>query len=227
MNESVPPTFFFSGPTKTVVAYGRGQIFRGALGQRETWLPDLTSYLRRSKSKPDRLVVGAVPFSPDANIHLFCPIRSEAAVRRRDYEPVLSSCHRPPASRTHPLVHTSDIEFVDAVGRTTQAIATGDLKKVVLSRAKDIPLSIVPDLGRVLDKLRSANPYSFTYALDLDRHANATLPATLIGVSPELLLSRRGRRVVTVPMAGSVPRAANSAEDDARVERFGLLSNIC
>ncbi|WP_345714200.1 isochorismate synthase, partial [Kineococcus glutinatus] len=45
-------------------------------------------------------------------------------------------------------------------------------------------------------------------------------PSWLVGASPELLLRRRGREVVSVPLAGSQPRSADPAVDAARARRL-------
>jgi isochorismate synthase len=40
----------------------------------------------------------------------------------------------------------------------------------------------------------------------------------LLGASPELLVRRRGERLVSLPLAGSIPRAADPVEDRQRAE---------
>lgn len=91
------------------------------------------------------------------------------------------------------------------------------LKKVVLSRSLTLDARL--DLAALLRRLAGRNLLGYTFAIDL-----ADAPGqrrTLIGASPELLLARYGRQVVSHPLAGSIPRSADAAEDQRRAE--GLL----
>jgi isochorismate synthase len=111
---------------------------------------------------------------------------------------------------------TSVSGAVDAIGR-------GALRKVVLARAKDVCLQEPPNVARLLGELRAKNPHGFTFAVSLPQ-APGLSPGkghrTLVGASPELLLSRRGALVVSAPLAGSVPRSPNAAEDEQRAARL-------
>ena len=49
---------------------------------------------------------------------------------------------------------------------------------------------------------------------------------TLIGASPELLVSRNGMQVISNPLAGSRPRSEDSAEDKRRAEELLFLQKI-
>ncbi len=60
--------------------------------------------------------------------------------------------------------------------------------------------------------LRRANPSPFMYLLDL--HDSDGQPVSIIGSSPEALVTVRQGTVVTHPIAGSRPRGASPEEDD-------------
>ncbi len=87
----------------------------------------------------------------------------------------------------------------DAVAR----IVSGPLAKVVLARHVVVTADRAFDRRRVLERLRQGDPTSFTYAV-----------GGFVGASPELLVRRRGNRVVSRPMAGTATRGATPADDD-------------
>src|SRR5699024_4327804 len=61
--------------------------------------------------------------------------------------------------------------------------------------------------------LRHSNPSPFMYLLNL--HDDAGQPASIIGSSPEALVTVRSGEVVTHPIAGSRPRGATPEADDS------------
>ncbi|MDQ6796969.1 MAG: isochorismate synthase [Actinomycetota bacterium] len=89
----------------------------------------------------------------------------------------------------------------DAVAR----IVSGPLAKVVLAREVVVDADRAFDRRDILERLRQGDLASFTYAV-----------GGFIGASPELLVRRRGNRVVSRPMAGTAVRGATPA-DDARM----------
>jgi menaquinone-specific isochorismate synthase len=92
-----------------------------------------------------------------------------------------------------------------AVDRALELIARGPLAKVVLAREVVVEADAPFAVGSVLDRLRRSQPSSFTYAA-----------GEFVGASPELLVRRRGARVLSRPMAGTVRRGA-TADDDERL----------
>jgi len=90
----------------------------------------------------------------------------------------------------------------DAVAR----IASGPLAKVVLARQIVVDADRAIDRRVVLDQLRIGDPTSFTYAV-----------GGFVGASPELLVRRRGDRVLSRPMAGTATRGITPADDERMV----------
>ena len=97
-------------------------------------------------------------------------------------------------------------EWTAAVEEAVTRIASGPLVKVVLARQVEVVVDGVIDRHAVLDRLRRADPASFTYAV-----------GEFVGASPELLVRRRGTRVTSRPMAGTATRGATAADDEALV----------
>jgi anthranilate synthase component 1 len=96
--------------------------------------------------------------------------------------------------------------FSDAVRRAKDYIASGDAYQVVLARRLDCPLEAEP--FTVYRALRTINPSPYLFYLRLG-------PTTIVGSSPEVLVRVEGDRVEERPIAGTHPRGATEAEDQA------------
>jgi menaquinone-specific isochorismate synthase len=79
-----------------------------------------------------------------------------------------------------------------AVRDALRAIDDNELTKVVLARSVQVEADRPFDVPGVLARLRSQQPGCFVYAAD-----------GMVGASPELLVARFGRHVVSRPMAGT------------------------
>jgi len=96
--------------------------------------------------------------------------------------------------------------FESAVERSLEYIRAGDIMQVVLSQRLAIPFTAAPlDLYRAL---RTLNPSPYMYFLDMkDFH--------IVGSSPEILVRLEDGLVTVRPIAGTRPRGATEAEDQA------------
>ncbi|OGI38462.1 MAG: anthranilate synthase component I, partial [Candidatus Muproteobacteria bacterium RBG_16_64_10] len=96
--------------------------------------------------------------------------------------------------------------FEKAVGKSLEYIRAGDIMQVVLSQRLTIPYAAAPlDLYRAL---RTLNPSPYMYFMDLgDLH--------IVGSSPEILVRLEDGQVTVRPIAGTRPRGATEAEDQA------------
>ena len=116
---------------------------------------------------------------------------------------------RAPAARR--LVVTSvrnPVAWTAAVETAAKRLRAGHAAKVVLAREVVARGDGVVSAGMVVRSLRAAYPSCFIY---LVTGADGTAFA---GASPELLVRRSGGHAYAQPMAGSVARGANEAEDD-------------
>lgn len=100
-----------------------------------------------------------------------------------------------------------DAAYERLVLRAKEYILAGDVFQVVLSRRFRVPCPASP--FAVYRALRMVNPSPFMFYLQHDGHAVA-------GSSPERLVRTYGRRVETMPIAGTRPRGTGA--DDARLE---------
>ncbi|GAA1236514.1 isochorismate synthase [Prauserella halophila] len=114
----------------------------------------------------------------------------------------------PAAVRAVPDPHV----HADAVSTARTQLAVRDLRKVVLARALDVDFAHDVPVASIVRNLILDHSHGYVFAADLPGGR------TLLGASPELLVSRRGGHVVAHPHAGSMPRAAESAADAANAE---------
>ncbi|MEJ2860948.1 isochorismate synthase [Actinomycetospora flava] len=201
---------------------GEGSWFSGPQGAlltrgTRTRLPsgDADAVLRRLRELGgSALAVGALPFDPAAPAHLVVPEHVERAdplgavlVAGPGSTPVAGTARPVPA----PAVYESMV--AEALAR----MATGALDKVVLARALEVVADGPVDPVPMLRELARRDPRSYLFAVDLPPARPGTA-RTLLGASPELLLSRRGTTVTANPLAGSAARSPDPEEDRRRGE---------
>jgi anthranilate synthase component 1 len=107
------------------------------------------------------------------------------------------------------FVHDSETagpreEYEDAVRRAKEHVLDGDIYQGVISRTRELWGEVDP-LG-FYRALREVNPSPYMYLLG---HGDLTV----VGASPETLVSVRGREVVANPIAGTCPRGSSPVED--------------
>ncbi len=149
------------------------------------------------------LVAGALPFRPDRPARLVAPARTfRVPTDERAPGSPAPWTGRGLSMRAEPSLESYRRGVAEAVRR----IESGAFEKVVLARSLVVRAARPWDAVALLRRLRAADPESYTYSVpDGD--------AVLVGASPELLVSRRGREVRTNPLAGSAPRTGDPAAD--------------
>ncbi|WP_346763091.1 anthranilate synthase component I [Brevibacterium sp. S111] len=100
--------------------------------------------------------------------------------------------------------------YLDGVEQAKRKIVEGEIFQVVVGQRFDTPCAADP--LSVYRMLRHSNPSPFMYLLNL--HDDAGAPVSIIGSSPEALVTVRSGEVVTHPIAGSRPRGATPEADD-------------
>ncbi|PYP12230.1 MAG: anthranilate synthase component I [Gemmatimonadetes bacterium] len=97
-------------------------------------------------------------------------------------------------------------EFERDVAKIREYIGAGDVFQAVLSRRQVVPGAVDP--LRLYRYLRALNPAPYLFYLALD-------DVTFVGSSPEVLVRVEGSEVTVRPIAGTRPRGATPAEDEA------------
>ncbi len=200
---------FLASPTRTLLAHGaRHRVPHGTGGLGERAAEAIAAARDAGVARP--VVVGAVPFRADEPAALVVPEAVRWAPPLRQ-DPLIALPGPEPAGaadwRVSPVPDTGTYE--KAVGEAVARLERGELRKVVLARTLELRSArgAEPDVPAMLQRLARRDPGGYTFALP-------TGPGrTLLGASPELLVSRRGRHVVANPLAGSAPRSADVAED--------------
>lgn len=160
-------------------------------------------------------LIGAVPFSPEDAACLWIPEQIVLAPGRslspspidgrRGVAVALAPKMQPVPEPEHYRRNVTD---------ALKWITDGTLEKVVMSRSLRIASEV--SIPALLGALRARNQSGYTFAMDLA--CTGTQGRSLIGSSPELLLSKRGGRIVSNPLAGSIARAADPLEDQHRAQ---------
>ncbi|KUP97720.1 isochorismate synthase [Thermobifida cellulosilytica] len=169
------------------------------------------------------VAVGALPFDRDAPAHLVVP---ETVRRGPAPEPAAAPAPRrsplPGAWKAVPVPDPADhaTAVKRAITLMTDPVAP-ELRKVVLARCLKLTGTCAADVAAVVANLVRADPVGFTFAADLPSRDAA--PRTLVGASPELLVAKHGRSVVSHPLAGSAPRHPDPVQD--REQAAALLSS--
>jgi anthranilate synthase component 1 len=102
-------------------------------------------------------------------------------------------------------------DYLTAVEKAKEYIAAGDIFQVVLSQRFEVDLPTPP--FEVYRALRIVNPSPYMYYLKMP-------DATIVGASPEMLVRVRDRDIEYRPIAGTQPRGAGVAEDEALAEKL-------
>ena len=168
--------------------------------------------------RPDRDPSG--PWSGFPALLLRVPALAVTRVRGRTFataaaagaEALLELTHtgvRAPAARRLEVTPVRNpMAWTAAVETAAKRLRSGAAAKVVLAREVVARGDGVVSAGMVTRALRAAYPSCFTY---LVTGADGTAFA---GASPELLVRRSGIRAYSQPMAGSVARGTNDADDE-------------
>jgi len=195
-------SFALEGPRGAVLATGRrSQLERGPLS---TLADRADAFFARSDTSGPAVLVGALPFDPEAADHFYQP----AQWRR---ETLSGPTGAPARMRGLSLVATPDRPaYRDLVARLLRRMEADSpsgkpLEKVVLSRSLAIETAAEIDPFALYARL--AGDPDVTRFLTPLPNGPAGLPRHLVGATPELLVARRGAEVTSFPLAGSRPRA--------------------
>ncbi|MFY4719791.1 isochorismate synthase [Streptomyces sp. LaBMicrA B280] len=162
-------------------------------------------------------MVGAAGFRPDGDAGLLVP-----AVVRRAGAPSALATHLPeprPGTGWTVRPRPEPGGYTAAVSRALELIGDGELSKVVLARSLELTGGHPVAVPALLTRLVHADPAAYAFAADVTAPGDPA-PRTLVGASPELLVSRRGALVVANPLAGSAPRAGDETLDRERIARL-------
>jgi isochorismate synthase len=203
-------SFLLTSPTRALLATGERQV----VTERDP--EELAKRVTKLLVDADvPVAVGALPFDTDAAPHIVLP---DAA---RWSGPLPAYPRRPVGAAVSVEQIPSRAGYARAVASAVASLKAGELRKVVLARALELTMAAPVDVRTLLANLVSDNAAGFTYAVDLPTETGRR---TLVGATPEMLLSRTGTTVVANPLAGSIPRDPDPAKDHANGQ--ALLASV-
>jgi len=118
----------------------------------------------------------------------------------------LAAADEPPTTGFSRTAETagSQSDYEDAVRTAKQHVLDGDIYQGVISRRRQLAGDIDPI--SFYEALRSVNPSPYMYLMS---HGDFSI----VGASPETLVSVEGDRIVSNPIAGTCPRGSSPVED--------------
>ncbi|MFD1744391.1 isochorismate synthase MenF [Rhizobium helianthi] len=155
------------------------------------------------------LLVGALPFDVLADDYLFQPAHEVSGESKLSAEgPAASSrwiVKQEPAAK----------DFAEAVSHCVKALSenagsASHVRKAVLSRSLVLESDSAISIPRLLGRL-AHDPSVTQFRAPLPQ--TSALQPSLVGATPELLLSKRGATIVSHPLAGSSRRSADPVLD--------------
>ncbi|AWH95720.1 isochorismate synthase [Dietzia psychralcaliphila] len=195
------PDFLLSRHTGSLRTQGALRVF-----------PDPADAALALRSGDCGLVVGAIGFEPDAPAALVEPdivVRTDGPLEPPAYFRAIRTRARVAEELPTTEVHRRRVATAIA------GIRAGGLAKVVLARAVRLVAEETIDPHAVCAALIDSSPSADGFLVDLSPAGGVHTGRVLVGSSPELLVRRRGDIVECHPLAGSAPRSADPAVDQA------------
>lgn len=215
---------FFASPRRSLLARGIKAVLPPCDPSQLAVMA--AQYLKNAEleGQPAPVLIGALPFRMDASsapAHLFMPRQLISGTGVDSAVAALNSAAKPAEASLSaaPLMQQPAPEAYRSNVRSALAqIRNGEFEKTVLSRSLTLAAQI--EVPALLHRLAARNLHGYTFAIDLTDSGLAAVSErrTLIGASPELLLARYGKELVSHPLAGSIPRSADAVEDRRRAD---------
>lgn len=178
----------------------------------------VSEFFATARLGPD-VLVGALPFDPRAADALYQPARLglsaglKIASQAELPQLIGDSYAEPSADHYAQMVAHCVSQLSGEQALLGKAVLARSLR--VQAAAKIEPLALAQRLER--------DTSVTTYVLPLPVNGDEP-PAWLVGATPELLISRRGRTIISQPLAGSARRSHNAADDARAAEKLAASS---
>ncbi|EFW89942.1 anthranilate synthase component I [Haladaptatus paucihalophilus DX253] len=130
----------------------------------------------------------------------------ELVAERERVAELLEAANQPSFGEYDPTDGTAgpQAEYEEAVKRANEHVAAGDIYQGVISRKRTVEADI--DSRALYAALRDVNPSPYMYLLGHD-------DLSIVGASPETLVSVQDGEIVSNPIAGTCPRGGSPMED--------------
>jgi isochorismate synthase len=215
---TVDDHFLLQGPLGTFCSNGvQRMLFQDSIEALGSRCATVLGAIGEDKNAAPFLV-GALPFERTASCWLYQPRAQLFTVN----EVLATSClrvHSVASTEVSPSLRMEpDREvYQEMVRQATIRLrrnhkGAGALRKVVLARSLMVDRGTPFDMDRLLQRLMEDASVT-TYCLPLPACAISYASRYLAGATPELLISRRGSRIESHPLAGSMPRRSQPELD--------------
>lgn len=217
--------FFLASPSRTLL--GKGVFTKvpssyGEINQLSSLSQRVKASLSEAKQQgqPNPFVVGAIPFDHTNSECLIIPEKMIVSI------PLQHDAIETKAESLPNVINLQSIpkttQYVHNVEKGIELIKNGQLDKIVLSRSLQLTTSKEIEIPPLVRQLARHNATGYTFAVDLSISSKekSNTEKTLIGASPELLVSKSGNQLLANPLAGSRPRSVDPIEDQRRAKEL-------
>ncbi|MDI9918211.1 isochorismate synthase [Rhodococcus sp. IEGM 1379] len=169
-----------------------------------------------------RLIVGALPFDPSAPTALYEP--AQAAVTNGPWSP--ATVGDLPVTRAVREIPSS-AEHLLRVEKLIDRLRNRELDKVVSARTVELLAESPISPTALAARMAALNPAATTFSVDLSAAGADFVGHSLVGATPEVLVSRRGTVVTCRPLAGTARRGISpEADRDAGTSLLHSTKNL-
>ncbi|MGE8097199.1 isochorismate synthase [Pseudomonas fluorescens] len=162
----------------------------------------------RKAGQSNPIIVGAIPFDPAEASCLYIPEHAEWRARSATVQTGVAALPELIEQKNIP----DEQGFKRAVEHAIVNFRHSDVRKAVLSVQRELVFAQNVDVAAMQNNLRAQNQSGY--------HFRVPMPdgATLIGVSPELLVHKDGLNFVSNPLAGSAKRMTDPQADQRNAD---------
>ncbi|MDY0206468.1 MAG: isochorismate synthase [Pseudomonas sp.] len=214
--EQKVPIFILRSPQHTLEV--EGCLAKLPSGDTASFGRRVSEFFATPRLGPD-VLVGALPFDPHAADALYQPARLGLS----DGLKIASQAELPPLIGHSHAEPTAD-HYAQMVKQCVSQL-TGEqtvLGKAVLARSLRLQAADTIEPLALAQRLERDTSVT-TYVIPLPVDDNEP-PAWLVGATPELLISRRGRTIISHPLAGSARRSHEAVKDARTAEKLETSS---
>jgi len=165
------------------------------------------SRLRPSLASQKAIVFGAIPFDNQGKAQFMLPAEHHLYPKEKVHSLLTTRLGNRDISVTDQYFQPTQLEYEQAVGCALDAFAVGTLDKVVLGKQLHLSLSDEIEPAAILQNLLMNSQGGYPFSLPLRN-------GILLGVSPELLIRKKGEQLFTNPLAGSVKRHGQVKQEE-------------
>jgi isochorismate synthase len=109
---------------------------------------------------------------------------------------------------------TTEDHFKKTVNNALAEFEAQRIEKIVLSQSLEVEFSHPQQALKIAQNLIIKNPYAYSFSIPV------SADSVLVGASPELLLSRQGKKVISNPLAGSARRTNDEQQNLNHIEHL-------